>query len=140
MFPSAVAPPVIRTQPGSVNIDDGGTASFTVVASGEELTYQWFHGETSLTDMSGEIAGATSATLRIFNVQADDIGNYQVRVSNAGGLVNSSIVTLTISELLAVLLYTVLQTHKACSQYDTTCKYRTESKANPTCMGMLTPT
>ena len=105
-FLSAVAPPEIQVHPTSVNIDAGGTATFSVIASGEGLTYQWFHGRTRLNDMSGEIVGATSATLRIFNVQADNIGNYQVRVSNAGGLVNSSVVTLTISELLVVPLYT----------------------------------
>ena len=90
----------------SVNIDVGGTATFTVVASGEGLTYKWFSDETPLADIPGEIAGATSATLRIFNVQADDIGNYQIRVSNAGGLVNSNLVTLTISKFSVVLLNT----------------------------------
>ena len=101
---SAVAPPEIQAHPDSVNIDVGGTATFTVVASGEGLTYQWFSDETPLADIPGKIAGVTSAALRIFNVQADDFGNYQVRVSNTGGFVNSNVATLTISKSFCSLI------------------------------------
>ena len=74
-----------------VDVRVGGTARFIVAASGEGLTYQWF-------GPSGEIDGATSATLQISNVQSNDDGSYQVQVSNAGGSVTSDIVTLTISK------------------------------------------
>ena len=69
------------------------------MASGEGLTYQWFGpGGVVLSDVSGEIAGATTATLQIFNVQSDDVGRYQVQVSNVGGSVNSEFASLTISK------------------------------------------
>ena len=68
-------------------------ATFTVAASGEGLTYQWF-------GPVGEIAGATTATLQISNVQSNDAGSYRVQVSNAGGSVNSNTITLAISKYI----------------------------------------
>ena len=74
-------------------------ATFTVVVSGEGLTYQWFGpGGVTLSDTPGEIAGATTSTLQIFNVQSDDFGNYRVRISNVGGSVDSNIVILSFSK------------------------------------------
>ena len=87
----AVAPPVIETQPEDTAVGVGGMATFTVAVSGEGLTYQWF-------GPVGEIAGATTATLQISNVQSSDAGSYRVQVSNAGGSVNSNVVTLQISK------------------------------------------
>ena len=76
----------------------GGSATFTVVASGG-LAYQWFGpGGMILSDVSGEITGTTTAILQIFNVQSDDVGSYQVQVSNVGGSVNSEFASLTISK------------------------------------------
>ena len=70
-----------------------------MVASGEELTYQWFGpGGVALSDVSEEIAGARTSSLQILNIQSDDEGPYQVRVSNAGGSVSSAFIILTISE------------------------------------------
>ena len=75
----------------------GGSATFTVVASGEGLTYQWFGpGGVTLSDALGKISGATTSTLQIFNIQSNDTGSYQVRVSNAGGTVSSNSVSLII--------------------------------------------
>ena len=83
-----------------MNVGVGGSATFTVTASGEGLTYQWFGpGGVALSDTSGEIAGATTVTLQLFNIQSNDAGSYQAQVSNAGGSVNSVIITLTISTL-----------------------------------------
>ena len=102
IFSTAVAPPVIETQPESVSVGVSGPATFTVVASGEEpLTYQWFGPGGALSDISGEIDGATTATLQVFNVQSDDEGNYRVRVTNVGGSVDSNIASLTISKQLS---------------------------------------
>ena len=93
--------PLIGTHPTSTSAQPGGTATFTVVVSGEGLTYQWFGpGGVRLVDTPGEISGATSSTLTILNVQSDDIGDYQVRVTNAGGSVDSGVVTLTFGELV----------------------------------------
>ena len=96
MYSTVVSPPVVETQPTSIGIGIGGSTTFTVVASGEGLTYQWFGpGGVTLSDIPGEISGATTATLQIFNIQSNDLGNYRVRISNVGGSVDSSSVTLS---------------------------------------------
>ena len=84
----------------SIRARTGETATFTVVASGEGLTYQWFGPNGApLVDIPGEITGTTSATLRILNVQSEDLGNYQVRVfSSAGRSRRSDVVTLSLSK------------------------------------------
>ena len=86
-------------QPRDINIRVNGTAALTVVASGEELTYQWLGPDgTPLSDIPGKITGATTSTLEIFNIQSGDTGSYQVRVSNIGGSVNSDAASLAISK------------------------------------------
>ena len=87
----AVAPPTILEQPITVRVGVGQMATFTVVASGDGLTYQWFGPSgVALVDIPGKIAGATTASLRITNVESGDVGSYHVRVTNAGGSVNSA--------------------------------------------------
>src|SRR4029077_21159673 len=53
----------------------GGEATFTVSASGAGLTYQWlFNG--------AFIAGETAATLHLVSVQANQVGDYSVLITN----------------------------------------------------------
>ena len=96
--------PAITTQPTSVIVRAGTTATFTVIVSGEGLTYQWFGPDGVLSDTSGEIAGSSTNTLQILNVQEGDTGNYQVRVVNAAGGVESDVTSLTLGELLVVMI------------------------------------
>ena len=99
LFVITVAPPEIEFQPISIVVGAGGNATFTVVASGEGLTFQWFGpGGVALIDIPEKTDGATMTTLQIFNVQSRDDGSYRVQVSNAGGLVSSDSVNLTISK------------------------------------------
>ena len=99
MIISPVPGPAIVTQPINVATGVGRPASFTVEVSGEGLKYQWFGpGGISLSDVSGKIAGATTSTLEILNVQQGDTGKYRVSVSNAGGSVNSDEATLSIGK------------------------------------------
>src|SRR5439155_21484370 len=66
-------PPTIVTQPQSLTVNQGGTASFSVVASGTgSLSYQWIFNTTNL------IAGGTSSTLTLTNVQGTNAGVYAV--------------------------------------------------------------
>ncbi len=90
----------IVNQPRSSGVATGGTSTFSVVASGTDLSYQWFgpDGE-ALADSEGEIEGSTTTTLRIVNAQSDDAGNYRVRVFATGGYVFSNEATLTIGEV-----------------------------------------
>ncbi len=90
------APPVIVTQPQSVVVLMGGTASFTVVVNPTPtLSYQWLKDGLP-------ISGQTTASLTITNVQGADIGSYSVVVSNAAGSVTSDIVTLAIAPVALV--------------------------------------
>lgn len=82
--------PVINTQPASITVAAGATATFTVEAGGSApLAYQWFKNGDAIT-------GATTATLAIGNVQRTDEGSFSVRVSNALGQAVSRIATLTV--------------------------------------------
>lgn len=84
-------PPSITTQPAGQAVAAGGTATFSVTAAGTApLTYQW------LKD-GAAIGGATAATLTIPNVQAANLGNYSVRVTNAFGSATSSAVPLALA-------------------------------------------
>jgi gliding motility-associated-like protein len=74
-------PPSIVTQPANQTVCAGGSASFTVVATGDGLTYQWRKGTVALVN-GGNISGATSATLVINPVALSDAAtNYNVVVS-----------------------------------------------------------
>jgi hypothetical protein len=75
--------PVITTQPSNQTVCLGDEASFTVVATGSNLTYQWRIGVVDLVD-GGSISGATTATLTIDpTVLLDEANNYNVVVSGA---------------------------------------------------------
>lgn len=88
---STASAPTITTQPASVSVAAGGTASFSVTASGTApLAYQWRKAGTA-------IAGATSATVSLSAVSASDAGSYDVVVSNTAGSVTSSAATLTVT-------------------------------------------
>jgi DNA/RNA endonuclease G (NUC1) len=92
------APPAIVTHPVAQTVTAGNTATFTVVASGTDnaaipLTYQWMKN-------GADIAGATSAELKLTNVQKNLEGNYSVRVQNALGTVVSAEAKLDVTLVL----------------------------------------
>jgi len=93
-FIVAAAPataPSITTQPSSATVTAGGSASFSVVASGTApLSYQWYLG-------SAAISGATSATYSISSVTASQAGNYTVKVTNTAGTATSNAAVLTVN-------------------------------------------
>jgi uncharacterized delta-60 repeat protein len=81
--------PIILVQPLSLSVLNLDIASFSVVASsGTTMTYQWYKDGVS-------IPGATSAIYSI-RVSPSDQGTYYVKITNAGGTVQSVTVTLTI--------------------------------------------
>jgi hypothetical protein len=83
--------PIITSQPTNQTVTTGGTAAFTALASGTPpLSYQWRWNGTS-------IAGATSTSLTLTNVQVSQAGTYAVVVTNAGGSVTSSNAMLTVN-------------------------------------------
>ncbi len=93
---STASQPIIQTQPQSRTNNTGTTATFSVVASGNGLSYQWQHGTTNLVD-GINISGANTDTLVINSVIKSDVGGYTVIVSNVAGTVTSSSANLTVS-------------------------------------------
>ncbi|MCU0786064.1 MAG: Ig-like domain-containing protein, partial [Verrucomicrobia bacterium] len=74
---------------------DGGTATFTVVAtSGTALSYQWYKDGLLILDQL--LPDETRSTLILTNVQNSDEGQYFVQVRNAGGTVTSRKASLTV--------------------------------------------
>ncbi len=88
---SFYVPPTIQTQPLSLTVTQGQSASFSVVASGSTpLSYQWsFNGS--------PISRATDTSLTLTAVQAADSGSYTVAVTNPGGSITSPTATLTVN-------------------------------------------
>lgn len=90
LTPTATAP-IITTQPQSQTVGAGSNVILSVTAGGTPVpTFQWFRNGTA-------IAGATTASLALNNVQPADAGNYTVTVSNSAGSVTSNTATLTVS-------------------------------------------
>ena len=83
-------PPTITQGPTSQTVLSGGTATFSVTATGTEpLSYQWRKD-------GAELPGQTGASLTLNNVQTSEAGNYDVVVSNGNGSVTSQAAQLTI--------------------------------------------
>ncbi len=83
--------PAITTQPASVTVNSGGSASFSVVATGTApLSYQWLFNASA-------IAGATSDTYNLSSATSAQAGTYTVTVTNAAGSVTSNGATLTVN-------------------------------------------
>lgn len=75
--------PTITAQPTNTTIVAFNNVSFSVAASGANLSYQWrFNGST--------VVGGTNATLTLTNVQPSQEGLYQALVLNPSGSVASS--------------------------------------------------
>lgn len=84
--------PVITAQPQNQSTSVGGSATFTVAATGTApLGYQWFF------NTNTAISGATSNILTITGAQPTDAGAYSVIVTNSVGSVTSKVATLTVS-------------------------------------------
>ncbi|MEO6033850.1 MAG: immunoglobulin domain-containing protein, partial [Verrucomicrobiota bacterium] len=81
--------PVITTQPLSQAVAAGGSVTFSVVATGTGLNYQWLSNGTN-------ISGASTNVFSIGGVSLSDAGIYKVRVSNTAGTTTSADATLTV--------------------------------------------
>lgn len=83
--------PTISTQPGDQTVPMGRTATYSVKATGDSLTYQWFNNGKA-------IAGATSSTYVTPDTAfTDDGSKYTVTVSNARGTVTSNAAGITVT-------------------------------------------
>jgi hypothetical protein len=86
-----VPPPAISTSPVSQTGAPGGSATFSVTATGTgTLTYQWCKD-------GAAIAGATSATLTLSNLTAVQAGDYTVVITDSAGSTTSRLARLVVA-------------------------------------------
>jgi hypothetical protein len=87
---TVLCPPAITTQPANRTALVGDKPSFTVTATGTTpLAYQWAFDGTNL-------AGASTDTLLLTNVQPAQAGGYAVVITNVAGSITSSVASLTV--------------------------------------------
>ena len=85
--------PAITSQPESQEVASGATASLSVAASGDDLTYQWYTGDSG--DTANPVSGATGSTLTTGALTTST--NYWVQVTNAGGTADSDTAAITVA-------------------------------------------
>ena len=88
---AATALPVLTYQPVSRAADTGATATFTALASGGALTWQWSRNGTP-------IPGATLNTLTLADVTASDFTTYTATATNTLGSATSDPAALTLDD------------------------------------------
>ena len=106
-------PAVITTTVSDFAECEGEDVTFSVGATGDDLTYAWI-------DQSGYIAGETAATLELSNVQSADAGSYTVEVTgicgatvaDAGDLTVNALPVPTITENMGMLETGVFDTYQ----------------------------
>lgn len=85
-LPQITQQPVSRTAGAGANVTFAVTAAATIPAA-----YQWqFNGN--------PVPGATGARCTVTNVQAEDMGSYQVLLTNWAGAVTSQVATLSVTQ------------------------------------------
>ena len=91
--PPPATGPSITTQPASQDVPFGTAVVLTVAASGDDLSYQWFTGNSG--DTANPVAGATSNTLNTGALTASTI--YWAQITNAGGSADSDSAIITVA-------------------------------------------
>ncbi|GAA4315466.1 hypothetical protein GCM10023115_26840 [Pontixanthobacter gangjinensis] len=108
---------LITSEPFNMGICSTEDAEFSVVASGDNLTYQWFKvvGDpdinTGITETNDtELSGETSATLSIPVATSANAGEYYVKIAGTNACtptddtqVNSEVVSLNVDEDIVIL-------------------------------------
>ena len=90
---ASMTAPAITAHPSNQTITEGQTATFSVIATGTGLSYQWQKGTANIT-------GATSASYTTpAAIMADDGSTYRCVVSNSGGSATSNSATLTVTRV-----------------------------------------
>jgi hypothetical protein len=90
------AGPAITAHPSPRTVAEGDPVSFSVTATGANLTYQWRRDGVNVVN-GGAISGATSSTLSINPVAAGHAGAYTCVVTNPCGSLTSNSAILTVS-------------------------------------------
>ena len=91
--PPPAAAPSITNQPASQEIASGASANLSVTASGDDLTYQWYTGNSG--DTAAPVAGATTGSLDTGALTAST--SFWVQITNAGGSADSETAVVTVT-------------------------------------------
>ena len=91
--PPPATAPTITTQPASQDVPSGASVSLSVAASGDDLTYQWFTGNSG--DTASPVAGATGSTLDTGALSAST--SFWVQITNSGGTADSETAVITVA-------------------------------------------
>lgn len=98
-----IAGPTVVVGPASVLAATGESASFTVVASGNNpVTYQWQRNGANLAAGS-RFNGVNAETLKISGITTNDAGAYTVVVTAPGGTATSKAANLTVISLPVIV-------------------------------------
>ncbi len=96
----AVSKPTITTQPKKASVNKGATATFTVKATGQNLSYQWqYRTSSSGTWKNATATGNKTATLKVEATAKKNGYQYRCKVKNAAGTVTTNAVTLTVKTI-----------------------------------------
>lgn len=85
----------ISSQPQSLTVCEGQTATFNASVTGTVTSYQWYKN-------GNPISGATTNSLVINNVQTSDQGNYTLEITTTCGSVTTNPATLTVNPNTAI--------------------------------------
>lgn len=102
-------PVIITTEPVSLIVCTGQTASFSVAASGTIVSYQWKFNGSDINDGSG-ISGSKTANLVISPAGPQHQGNYSCVVTGSNNIANSAVATLTVNNQPAITQQPLTQT------------------------------
>jgi alpha-L-rhamnosidase len=91
-------PASIQTQPSGGTGFSGDNFSFSVIALGNGLNYQWQNN-------SNNIPNATNSILTLTNLALTDAGDYQVVITNPGGVTVSAVATLQVIQPVTNTIY-----------------------------------
>ncbi|MBS1811295.1 MAG: hypothetical protein JST84_24235 [Acidobacteria bacterium] len=94
---------IINTQPVNQTVCVGAATSFSVTASGTNLSYQWRKNGTA-------IPGANAATYNLVSAAAADAGSYDVVITGTCNTLTSSAATLIVNPATAITSQPVNQT------------------------------
>jgi predicted transglutaminase-like cysteine proteinase len=95
-YTTAVSQPAIANQPQSVTVGVGGSATFSVSATGGNLSYQWASAPSGSSTFTA-ISGATGSSYTVSGVTMGQTGTqYLCTVSSTAGSLPSSVATLTV--------------------------------------------
>ena len=96
---TVITKPKITTQPTSKSVKVGKTVKFTVKATGEKLSYQWYYSKNAGKTWNKITAAAgKKATYSFKATKAKNGYRYKCVVTNAAGKVTSKVVKLTVKK------------------------------------------